>query len=371
MKFDYIHFYVEDAQASRDWFVQQLDFQAIGSTKNQHSYTEVLSQGRVYFLLSSPITEKSPVLKFLQAHPPGIVDVAFQVENLELVLAQAIARGVKLQSPVHHQTTENGQIKWSTLVSWGGLQHTLIEVKGNSSERLFPYFSSCLTLPQLLPQTPTHPSETQPLTIDHVVLNVKAGDLAPAVQWYQTVLGFQCQQSFTIQTNYSGLYSQVLTHPNGDVKFPINEPISEQSQIQEFLECNRGSGIQHLALQTADIIKTVKHLRAKKLPFLSIPKTYYEGLQNQGIDQRLGTDWSAIQEYQILVDWQQPIPEAVLLQIFTQPIFNAPTFFFEFIERRSGWSQGKKIQAEGFGAGNFQALYEAVEQEQLKRGLES
>ncbi|HAG82337.1 MAG TPA: 4-hydroxyphenylpyruvate dioxygenase, partial [Cyanobacteria bacterium UBA12227] len=197
--------------------------------------------------------------------------------------------------------------------------------------------------------------------IDHVVLNVAAGDLVRAVQWYKNVLGFQPQEQFTIQTENSGLCSQVMVHPVSGVQFPINEPTSPNSQIQEFLNVNGGAGIQHIALATDNIVDAIAQLRTWGVSFLDVPPSYYTQLQQRypNIDLSL-TEWQEIASQKILVDWQENSPHALLLQTFTQPIFKQPTFFFEVIERR--------LQAQGFGEGNFRALFEAIEREQLKRG---
>jgi 4-hydroxyphenylpyruvate dioxygenase len=202
--------------------------------------------------------------------------------------------------------------------------------------------------------------------IDHIVLNVSAGDLERAVTWYEKILDFQPQQTFNIQTARSALYSQVMVSGNGDVQLPINEPASANSQIQEFLNVNRGAGIQHIALRTRNIVHAIAQFRASGLSLLPVPKGYYlEIQQRKGLP--LSTDeLDAIAAQEILVDWKENtffgsnniIP--VLLQIFTQPIFSQPTFFFEFIERR--------YQAQGFGEGNFRALFAAIENEQIKRG---
>jgi 4-hydroxyphenylpyruvate dioxygenase len=198
------------------------------------------------------------------------------------------------------------------------------------------------------------------------VLNVETGDLEKAVNWYHKILGFQPQQNFDIQTEQSALRSRVMIHPEGGVQFPINESASANSQIQEFLDANRGPGIQHMALQTNNIVQVVTDLRSRGLPFLPVPPTYYSELQQR--QNYFPTDWEAIAASQVLADWQEDTPEAMLLQIFTQPIFGEPTFFFEIIERRITVVNGKQVQAGGFGAGNFRALFQAIEGEQMKRG---
>ncbi|WP_208338329.1 4-hydroxyphenylpyruvate dioxygenase, partial [Aetokthonos hydrillicola] len=290
------------------------------------------------FVLSSPLLPISPVAKFLHQHPPGVVDIAFCVEDVEAAIATAKAHNAKvLQSTQQHQ--QSAALKWAKISAWGGLTHTLIQ-RGGEKEVFSP--SSFIT------------------AIDHVVLNVASGDLERAVAWYENVLDFQRQQTFKIQTDYSGLYSQVIVSRNGCVQLPINEPASANSQIQEFLDVNNGPGIQHIALQTRNIVDAIAQFRACGLSFLSVPASYYSRLvQREGFPLS-EQDIRAISQQEILVDWDEKSADALLLQIFTQPVFGYPTFFFEFIERR--------FQAKGFGEGNFRALFEAMEQEQLKRG---
>ncbi|MGF1492059.1 MAG: 4-hydroxyphenylpyruvate dioxygenase [Microcoleaceae cyanobacterium] len=375
MEFDHIHFYVQDAQASRDWFVQRLGFQAVFSFKAQQTHTEIVNQGQIWLLLSSPLGHGGPVDEYLRLHPPGVADVAFRVQNLENVLQRATTAGAKVQRPVQNQRITDDSLKWARIMGWGGIRHTLVErtkpIPENPEPLLFPQ------VPELVMPAACSGGI---FAIDHVVLNVATGHLRPALEWYQSVFGFQPEQCFNIQTCRSGLQSQVLTHPQGSVQFPINQPDIGQacvqpltrprtpSQIQEFLDLNQGAGIQHIALQTTDIIKTVQQLRANHLPFLCVPTTYYQA-HAAVANPYLQSDWPAIQAGKILVDWQPETPEAVLLQIFTQPIFDVPTFFFELIERRSSLRAGRWVQAQGFGERNFQALFEAIEQEQLSRNI--
>jgi 4-hydroxyphenylpyruvate dioxygenase len=340
MKIDRVHFYVEDAKAWRDWFVHKLSFQAVAAKLSNHTSTEVVKNGSVYFVLSSPLTSLSPVAKFLRQHPPGVADIAFQVEDVEAVMNRAIAHGAKVLQPIQSQN----DYKWSKIAAWGSLSHSLIERKagGGAGEEIF--YRSPFTFSG----------------IDHVVLNVAAGELEPAVAWYQDTLDFHARQTFTIQTDRSALHSRVMVSRDSCVQLPINQPASPNSQIQEFLDINQGSGIQHIALHTPNIVKVIAQFRSCGVSFLPVPSTYYTQLQ-----QRLGlpltaAEFEEIAQQQILVDWQDTHPNAVLLQTFTQPIFGQPTFFFELIERRS--------QAMGFGEGNFRALFEAIEREQIKRG---
>ncbi len=348
MEFDRIHFYTQDAAALRDWFVTKLGFRATAQYPNSHTHTEVVNSGNICFVLSSPLTPASPVASWLTLHPPGIADVGFRVKNIELTLARAIAEGAKVLEPIEEGLNQRGCFKRAKIAGWGDLSHTLIEGIGENP---------------LLPNSAELPSFTK---IDHVVLNVETGDLSTAVDWYQRVLGFQTEQNFDIQTEKSALRSRVMVHAEGGVQLPINESASVNSQIQEFLDANRGPGIQHMALQTDRIVGVVTDLRSRGLPFLPVPWTYYTELQQH--QNYVPTDWQEIVDCQVLADWQEDTPAAMLLQIFTQPIFAEPTFFFEIIERRIALVNHRKVQAGGFGAGNFRALFEAIEREQMKRG---
>lgn len=356
MEFDHIHFYVQDAERSRDWFIHYLGFQGIGSLNQQHTQTEIINRGSVYFLLSSPLTQESLVHQFLQVHPSGVADVAFQVRHLESWVKRLIQKGATILSPLQTYYYGGETVKWLTVAGWEGLRHTLIEQTPNLSSKIFPHF------PLLAPK-----SCSPQLEIDHVVLNVKKKELISAVNWYQNIFGFIPKQAFDIQTDRSGLHSQVLVNPEGTVQFPINEPVSENSQIQEFLNINHGSGIQHIALKTNNIIEQVKDLKKRGLSFLNVPSEYYQNLQQRWLSDSLLIDWESLEAYQILVDWEEITPEAMLLQIFTQTIFEEPTFFFEFIERKTTLFKGQIRQAQGFGEGNFKALFEAIEREQIKR----
>ena len=352
MRIAYVHFYVEDAQTWCDWFVHHLGFQKLdddaltssfpcrGDTTS-HTSTKVVKSGLVCFVLSSPISSISPVTKYLRQHPPGVVDIAFEVENLSAIIAAAERLGTKVIQPTVEYQEDKNYIKQAKVVAWGGLTHTLLEK-------------------QLTRNAAQKCSSTSIQAIDHIVLNVPVGDLKAAVAWYQNILGFREQQKFNIQTEYSALHSQVMVSDDGSVQLPINEPATPNSQIQEFLNANRGAGIQHIALKTSDIITSISQFRSRGVSFLPISKSYYSCLKQRTNLPLLPLELNHIAEQEILVDWKEDFPNALLLQIFTQPIFPQPTFFFEFIERRES--------AQGFGEGNFRALFEAMELEQIKRG---
>lgn len=348
MKIDHVHFYVEDATASRNWFVDQLGFQAVASSINIHTWTEVVKNGSVHFVLSSPLTPLSPVAQFLSQHPSGVADIAFVVEDLEAVMTRALAHGAKVLQPIQQ---DQDALKWGKIAAWGSLTHTLIQQRSTSNQ--WRVASS---------QWQVHPTSFSANTfsgIDHLVLNVATGDLESAVAWYQNTLNFRSLQTFKIQTERSALDSQVMVSSNNQVQLPVNQPASPNSQIQEFLDVNRGPGIQHIALQTPNIVDAIANFRLRGVSFLPVPSTYYTQLQERQVPLSMA-ELAEITTQQILVDWQDTNSHALLLQTFTQPIFGQPTFFFELIERRA--------QAPGFGEGNFRALFEAIEREQIKRG---
>ena len=354
MKIDYIHFYLDDALVWRDWFINSLNFQSINDPLIPQiqldnifdTHTEVVRSGSVCFLLSSSISCKSPVAQFLQKHPLGIADVAFGVENLEVAIAKAKAGGAKVLQPINYKSEGKEYIKWSKIAAWGGLNHTLIE-RGS------------LTGVEQTSFLPVVSNDFYYSAIDHIVLNVPSGYLEHAVTWYEQVLDFQPQQTFNIQTQHSALHSRVMVSSDGKIQFPINEPASKNSQIQEFIDVNRGAGIQHVALRTNNLVENITQLTANGLSFLPISQNYYADIQELPGFPLSPEELQAVSEQQILVDWNQEHPNKLLLQIFTQPIFGEPTFFFEFIERR--------CKAKGFGEGNFRALFKIMEQEQIKR----
>ncbi|HAA28315.1 MAG TPA: 4-hydroxyphenylpyruvate dioxygenase, partial [Cyanobacteria bacterium UBA8553] len=369
MKIAHIHFYVEDANATRDWFVNHMGFQSLASGTSRHTHTTVVKSGTIYMVLSSPLTSESPVAQFLRLHPPGVADVAFVVSDLEGVMKKAVAKGVKVWHSVEQQPLAQEGWKWAKIAAWGSLSHTLIEGSFADAPMLVSVGDRLYNLP-LLPKfsnsditteivTPTQSCELSAKDlrfaiansgffsgIDHVVLNVGTGELEQALTWYEDVLGFRRKQAFKIQTDRSGLHSQVMIHPDSGVQLPINEPASTNSQIQEFLDVNQGPGVQHIALHTPRIVQAIAQLRHLGLSFLPIPQSYYTQLQlNHPNLPLLVAELEEIAAQQILVDWRKESAQALLLQTFTQPIFKEPTFFFELIERRQ--------EAQGFGEGNF------------------
>ncbi len=363
MRIDHVHFYVEDANKWRDWFVNVMGFQSLGGGENNHTQTEIVINGTstnpIVFVLSSPLLSNSPVAQFLQIHPPGVADVAFAVDDLSTTIKQLTSTGTKLKQSPEKYYFSDGNLYWTQIVSYPGLVHTLVERHGQTP--ILPY--------DWVKERKLAVYKQNKLTdIDHIVLNVAVGELEATANWYEQCLGFEKKQTFTIETKQSGLYSQVMVHPRNGIQFPINESLSNNSQIQEFLEINRGAGIQHIALKTNDIVGLTGQLSTLEISFLNVPDTYYQNLfeQNRELKSSL-PNWKEIIKQKILLDFEEQSnqekldkKEQILLQIFTQPIFEKPTFFFELIERRE--------RVKGFGERNFRALFEAIEQEQIKRG---
>jgi 4-hydroxyphenylpyruvate dioxygenase len=344
MEIDSIHFYVRDAIAMQDLAIAKLGLPARSHplataidpiSSSEHTLVRSVGTDRLSFSISSPLKSASPVADYLQSHPSGVRDVAFAVADLDALRCKIDRLGIEIIAA----SDDLADRSWLKIRGWGTLEHTLIDrpIEANLAPRIEP---DC------------------PIAgIDHIVLNVAAGELAAATDWYRDLFGFEIGQTFNVRTEISGLASNALVSPNGKIRFNINEPSSDNSQIQEFLDFNGGAGIQHIALQTHHIFETVERMQRQGLAFLPIPQTYYTHLravvESQGDCPLSSPEWERLERLHILMDRSTAAPKSLLLQIFTQPIFEAPTFFFEVIERRH--------QAQGFGQGNFQALFAAIE----------
>ena len=360
MNFDHIHFFVHDAKQCRHWFTEVLGFQHLGSETTQDDQVELVGAGNIFCVFSSPLTAESAVAQYLQHRSPGVFDLAFQVRDVQASLKRAEQQGATILQPLTVDRQSQGLLCWGKVKGWGALEHTLVERSGQTT--VLPSASMASPGPCQTDRLSTVNSEISPfLQIDHAVLNVGNNELQLAVSWYQQIFGFQTHRYFDIQTHRSGLRSEVLTHPQGQIKFPINEPTSANSQIQEFLDANQGSGIQHIALGTSNIVDLVTDLKLRGLSMLDIPPSYYQQLRGQFEHHDAHLNWAAIEQQNILVDFEGGPESGILLQTFTHPIFKQPTFFFELIERQH--------QAQGFGQRNFLALFQAMEREQQKRGV--
>ena len=343
MKIDHVHFYCRNAARTRDWFIERVGFRGIGNFISHDTHTELVSLNSAHFLISSPLKASSPVAQYLAHHPGGIADIAFRVRNLAAIIQRCQNLGVRILQQIQTRRSLLGKFKLAQINGWQDLRHTLVEAADDQ-----PY---CLPL-AIAPNPREGNLQSQITSIDHVVLNVAQGQLNSAVRLYQELFELTVQQSFKIQTAKSGLTSEALIDASQAVQFNINQPSGANSQIQEFIDLNQGAGIQHLALRSQNLIADVARMQPK-LAFLDVPPGYYHQLKP--LTYLTLAEQEAVKKQKILVDSDRHSPQALLMQIFTQPIFDQPTFFLEFIERRQS--------AQGFGQGNFQALFEAVERQ--------
>jgi 4-hydroxyphenylpyruvate dioxygenase len=325
-------------------------------TGNRDHHAFVLRSGAVRFVLKGGVDPKSPLLDHHRRHGDGVVDIALEVPDVDRCIAHARALGATIVEEPHDVTDEHGTVRTAALATYGETRHTLVDRSRYTGPYLPGYVarSSGYVKPEGEPKRIFQ-------ALDHVVGNVELGRMDEWVDFYNRIMGFTNMAEFVgedIATDYSALMSKVVTSGNHRVKFPLNEPApgKKRSQIDEYLDFYDGPGAQHLALATNDILRTVDTLRAKGVEFLATPDSYYE---DPALRARIGEVRVPIEELQkrgILVDRDE---DGYLLQIFTKPLGDRPTLFFEFIERHGSL---------GFGIGNFKALFEAIEREQDKRG---
>jgi 4-hydroxyphenylpyruvate dioxygenase len=353
-KVDYVEFYVGNARQTAHFYRTAFGFKPIAyaglETGCRDRCSFVLEQSNIRFIVTSAITPDSPIAKHVNLHGDGVYDIALLVEDASAAFKTAVARGAK---PILEPTIiegHKGYIVKATIASYGGdIVHSFIE------RDKYTKFS-----PQYLPISNTMSVTSIGLAdIDHIVINVDLGKMDEWADFYSSVMNFHQLQQFTsddISTKYSALMSKVLQNSTGRIKFPINEPAQgyRKSQIQEYLDFYRGPGVQHIALKTNNIIQTVRQLRSNGIEFLHTPGAYYDNL-HQRIGQ-IDEDLKVLRELNILIDRDS---QGYLLQIFTKPLTDRPTIFFEIIQRKG---------AQGFGNGNFKALFEAIEREQGARG---
>jgi 4-hydroxyphenylpyruvate dioxygenase len=325
-------------------------------TGNRDHHAYVLRSGAVRFVLKGGIDPRSPLLDHHRRHGDGIVDIALEVPDVDRCVAHARAHGATILDEPHDVTDEHGTVRVAAIAAYGDTRHSLVDRSRYAGPYLPGYVArtSGYTKPEGEPKRLFQ-------ALDHVVGNVELGRMDEWVAFYNRIMGFTNMAEFVgddIATEYSALMSKVVASGNHRVKFPLNEPAvgKKRSQIDEYLDFYGGPGAQHLALATNDILRTVDVLRAKGVQFLATPDSYYEDPELRA---RIGEVRVPIEELQsrgILVDRDE---DGYLLQIFTKPIGDRPTVFFELIERHGSL---------GFGKGNFQALFEALEREQAKRG---
>jgi 4-hydroxyphenylpyruvate dioxygenase len=325
-------------------------------TGNRDHKSYVLKSGSCRFVIKGGVAPDSPLLDHHRAHGDGVVDIALEVPDVDRCVAQAKAAGATVLEEPHDVSDEHGTVRLAAIAAYGDTRHSLVQ-RGDYAGPYLPGYEARSSTFEKRPGAPKRLFQA----LDHVVGNVELGKMDDWVTFYNKVMGFVNMAEFIgddIATDYSALMSKVVANGNHRVKFPLNEPAiaKKKSQIDEFLEFYGGPGAQHLALATNDIIGTVDAMRAEGVEFLDTPDSYYE---DPALRARIGEVRAPIEELQkrgILVDRDE---DGYLLQIFTRPIGDRPTVFFELIERHGSL---------GFGKGNFKALFEAIEREQERRG---
>ena len=351
---DYVEFYVGNAKQAAHFYKTAFGFQSLAyagpetGEKDRASY--VLRQNKLTFVLTTPLRSGNAIADHIYKHGDGVQAIALRVEDATSAWEETTKRGGKSYLQPVTLTDGEGQLIMSGIHTYGDTVHLFIE-RRNYNGVFMPGYRKW--------ESEYCPSQTGLLYVDHCVGNVGWNQMNPWVKFYEDVMGFRNILSFDdkdISTEYSALMSKVMSNGNGYVKFPINEPAEgkKKSQVEEYLDFYNGEGVQHVAIATRDIVSTVTQLQGRGLEFLKIPDSYYETVLDRvgHIDE----DLEPLQRLGILVDRDD---EGYLLQIFSKPVEDRPTLFFEIIQRKG---------AKSFGKGNFKALFEAIEREQAARG---
>jgi 4-hydroxyphenylpyruvate dioxygenase len=356
---DYVEFYVGNAKQAAHFYKTAFGFQSYAYAGLETGLTDrvsyVLKQDKIRLVLTTALTSDSPIGEHVKKHGDGVKVVALWVEDARKAYEETIKRGARSYQEPTVEKDENGETVRAGIYTYGETVHMFVERK-NYTGSFLPGFVEW--------KSDYNPAPVGLKFIDHMVGNVGWGEMNTWVKWYEDVMGFVNFLSFDdkqIHTEYSALMSKVMSNGNGRIKFPINEPAkgNKRSQIEEYLDFYEGPGVQHIAVATDDIIKTVGELRARGIEFLPPPpQAYYDEIPGRlGVHMdMMKEDIKELQKLSILVDADE---EGYLLQIFTKPVEDRPTLFFEIIQR---------MGAKGFGAGNFKALFESIEREQAKRG---
>jgi 4-hydroxyphenylpyruvate dioxygenase len=351
---DHIEFYVGNAKQASLYYQHCLGFELVAyagpetGVRDRASY--VLQQNKIRFVLTTSLVPDSVISNHVQKHGDGVKVLALWVDDATRSFQETILRGAEIAAEPKKLTDEFGEVVVSSIKTYGETIHTFVERKNYKGAFLPGYRPVANAL---------KPSPTGLKHVDHCVGNVELGQMNRWVKFYEDVMGFKLLITFDdkdISTEYSALMSKVVSNGNGYIKFPINEPAQgkKKSQIEEYLDFYHSAGVQHIAIATDDIIHTVSELKRRGIEFLRVPEIYYEDVKERV--GHINEDWKELQKLNILIDRDE---EGYLLQIFSKPIQDRPTLFFEIIERHG---------AKSFGKGNFKALFEAIEHEQELRG---
>lgn len=352
---DYVEFYTGNAKQAAHYYMSAFGFQPLAyagpetGVKDKVSYA--VRQNKLTFVLTTSLRLENAIADHVYKHGDTVKMLALRVDNAESAWHETTKRGAISYLKPQHLKDENGEVVMSGIQTYGDTVHLFIERKNYKGIFMPGYHSWSNPYFQ--------PKDTGLLYVDHCVGNVGWNQMNPWVKFYEEVMGFRNILSFDdkdISTEYSALMSKVMSNGNGFVKFPINEPAEgkKKSQVEEFLEFYNGEGVQHVALATNNIIQTVTDLRNRGVEFLHVPSSYYDSLPVR--IGKIDEDLAPLQELGILVDRDE---EGYLLQVFSKPVQDRPTLFFEIIQRKG---------AKSFGKGNFKALFEALEREQEARG---
>ena len=351
---DYIEFWVGNAKQAAHFYRAAFGMQLVAyrgpetGVRDRASY--LLVQDKLRFVFTSALGPEGQIAEHVHLHGDGVRDMAFWVDDARSAYATALERGATSEHEPVVSSDENGEVVTAAIRIYGDTIHSIVE-RRNYRGLFLPGFVAV--------DSPFRPSGTGLKYVDHCVGNVELGRMNEWVSFYERVLGFTNILTFDdkqISTEYSALMSKVMSNGNGRIKFPINEPAigKKKSQIDEYLDFYRGPGVQHIAIATDDIVATVRDLKSRGIEFLRVPSTYYDTvLERVG---KIDEDLAPLAELGILIDRDD---EGYLLQIFTKPVQDRPTVFYEIIQRKG---------AKSFGAGNFKALFVALEREQELRG---
>ncbi|MBY0433057.1 MAG: 4-hydroxyphenylpyruvate dioxygenase [Cyclobacteriaceae bacterium] len=351
---DHIEFYVGNAKQASLYYQHCFGFELVAysgpETGQRDRASYVLQQNKIRFVLTTSLQPTSEIAEHVKKHGDGVKVLALWVDDATRSFNETIVRGAQPVFAPHTVRDEHGEVVLSAIHTYGETIHTFVE-RRNYKGAFLPGFKPVKNKIQTTSIGLRH--------IDHCVGNVELGKMNQWVDFYEKVMGFSLLVTFDdkdISTEYSALMSKVVSNGNGYIKFPINEPADgkKKSQIEEYLDFYKGPGVQHIAIATDDIVHTVSELRRRGVEFLYVPETYYDD-----ISERVGTineDLKELKKQNILIDRDE---EGYLLQIFSKPVQDRPTLFFEIIERNG---------AKSFGKGNFKALFESIEREQELRG---